>query len=134
MTNATTTHPLSRRSFLKVSGGVGIGLVIGLPAVTESIASTGSGALEFNPFVRIAPDSRVTVIIKHLDKGQGAMTGLATLVAEELDASWSQMDAEFAPADAALYNNLHWGKMQGTGGSIGQSGHVRPELRAKVVD
>jgi isoquinoline 1-oxidoreductase beta subunit len=70
-----------------------------------------------NAFVRIGEDDRVTVIIKHLEMGQGTYTGLATLVAEELDAAWSQIDVEGAPADAAIYNNLFWGKLQGTGGS-----------------
>ncbi len=69
-----------------------------------------------NAFIRIAPDNTVTVMIKHLDKGQGVTTGLTTIVAEELDADWGQMRAEFAPADAALYKNLAFG-IQGTGGS-----------------
>ncbi len=55
--------------------------------------------------------------MKHLDKGQGVTTGLPTIVAEELDADWSQMRSEFAPADASVYNNLFWGPSQGTGGS-----------------
>ncbi len=49
--------------------------------------------------------------------GQGVFTGLPTLVAEELDAAWSQVRATGAPADAKLYNNLLWGPAQGTGGS-----------------
>jgi isoquinoline 1-oxidoreductase subunit beta len=49
--------------------------------------------------------------------GQGTYTGLPTLVAEELDADWSQVRVEAAPADAAKYNNLLWGPAQGTGGS-----------------
>ena len=68
-------------------------------------------------FIRIAPDDSVTVLIKHLDMGQGVATGLTTIVAEELDADWSQMRAEFAPANAKLYNNLAFGSIQGTGGS-----------------
>ena len=59
----------------------------------------------------------MTVIIKHLDKGQGVTTGLTTIVAEELDADWAQMRTEFAPADAKLYNNLRFGPVQATGGS-----------------
>src|SRR5437588_1411468 len=53
----------------------------------------------------------------HLEMGQGTYTGLPTLVAEELDADWSQMRVEGAPADAKRYNNLFWGEAQGTGGS-----------------
>ena len=49
--------------------------------------------------------------------GQGTYTGLPTLVAEELDAAWSQVRVEGAPADATRYNNLFWGAAQGTGGS-----------------
>ncbi|MFN3868645.1 MAG: molybdopterin cofactor-binding domain-containing protein, partial [Hyphomicrobiaceae bacterium] len=67
-------------------------------------------------FVRIAPDSTVTVLVKHIEFGQGPYTGLATLVAEELDADWSQMRATSAPANVELYKNLAFG-MQGTGGS-----------------
>ena len=59
----------------------------------------------------------MTVIVKHLEMGQGTYTGLPTLVAEELDARWDQVRAEGAPADAKLYNNLFWGPAQGTGGS-----------------
>jgi isoquinoline 1-oxidoreductase beta subunit len=57
------------------------------------------------------------VIVKHLEMGQGTYTGLPTLVAEELDADWSQIRAEGAPTDAKLYNNLFWGPAQGTGAS-----------------
>src|ERR1044071_5478931 len=59
----------------------------------------------------------VTVVAKHIEMGQGTHTGLATLVAEELDADWAQVRVEGAPADAKLYNNLLWGPAQGTGGS-----------------
>ncbi|WP_176439059.1 hypothetical protein [Puniceibacterium sediminis] len=47
--------------------------------------------------------------IKHIEFGQGPFTGLATLVAEELDASWDQMRAESAPADDKLYKSLFFG-------------------------
>ena len=69
-----------------------------------------------NAFVRIAADNTVTVIIKHLDKGQGVTTGLPTIVAEELGADWAQMRFEFAPANVQLYANTAFG-IQGTGGS-----------------
>jgi isoquinoline 1-oxidoreductase beta subunit len=65
----------------------------------------------------VAPDNSVTVLAKHLEMGQGSYTGLATIVAEELDADWAQIRVESAPADAKLYNNLAFGAIQGTGGS-----------------
>ena len=73
--------------------------------------------LEPNAFVRIGADDTVTVLAKHLEMGQGVYTGLATIVAEELDADWKKVRVEGAPADAKRYNNLAFGPMQGTGGS-----------------
>lgn len=112
----------SRRKFLKLMGGVGAGLTLGfsLPVSNQAQAAdmTSSAApFEPNAFVRIGTDNKVTVMIKHIEMGQGTYTGLTTLVAEELDADWAQMVAEGAPADASRYNNTFWGPMQGTGGS-----------------
>ena len=57
----------------------------------------GDAAFAPNAFVRIGTDDTVTVLVKHIEIGQGPFTGLATLVAEEMDADWSQMRAEHAP-------------------------------------
>ncbi len=110
----------NRRQFLKASAA-GAGLVIGFTLAggnrLAALAAGGEGAFAPNAFVRVAPDGTVTVLAKHIEFGQGTFTGLATLVAEEMDADWAQVRAEHAPADASLYNNLHWGPVQGTGGS-----------------
>ena len=111
----------SRRTFLKISGGAGAGLVLGLAApvnMRSAVAKGETTVLAPNPFLFVAPDNSVTVIIKHLDKGQGAATGLATLVAEELDADWAQIKTEFALADPMKYKNFAFG-VQGVGGSTG---------------
>ncbi len=124
---------VSRRRFLKVVGLSGAGFMIGSLASQQAAALDGAAALDkaaaldngvsadsvtdLGPFIRIGADDTVTVIVKHLDKGQGVTTGLPTIVAEELDADWAQMRAEFAPADASRYNNLFFGAVQGTGGS-----------------
>ncbi|UEM01575.1 xanthine dehydrogenase family protein molybdopterin-binding subunit [Skermanella rosea] len=110
----------SRRRFLQGSAAAAAGLTIGFhwssgPKIASAAAAGGTFAP--NAFVRIGTDNTVTVLSKHLEMGQGVYTGLATLVAEELDADWSQMRVEGAPADAALYNNLAFGPVQGTGGS-----------------
>src|SRR5258706_12942059 len=104
---------VSRRSFLKASGS--LVLAVALPAGAQELRLHKAFAM--NAFVRVGSDNTVTVIIKHLEMGQGTYTGLPALVAEELDADWSQMRAEGAPADAGRYNNLFWGPAQGTGGS-----------------
>src|SRR5579864_2347607 len=114
---------LSRRGFLKAGAGLTLG--IAAPGTFAQMAGPGQaggkavapGTFEPNAFVRIGADNTVTVIVKHLEMGQGTYTGLPTLVAEELDADWSQIRAEGAPADASRYNNLFFGPMQGTGGS-----------------
>jgi isoquinoline 1-oxidoreductase subunit beta len=110
----------SRRSFLKGSAAIAGGLVIGTYidfGLRGALATTPQDPPAPNAFIRIAPDNTVTVLVKHLDKGQGVTTGFTTIVADELDADWAQMRAEFAPANAALYNNLLFGSIQATGGS-----------------
>jgi isoquinoline 1-oxidoreductase beta subunit len=122
---------VSRRRFLVSSTAVGAGLTLGIylpgcsrkqesPAVEQGDTSPtnveSSAELEFNAFVRVNANNIVTVIIKHLEMGQGTYTGLATIVADEMDASWDQVQVESAPANALLYKNLFWGA-QGTGGS-----------------
>jgi isoquinoline 1-oxidoreductase beta subunit len=121
---------LSRRRFLQ--GGAGLTLGFCLPAFAaeklpaagpgkagESLVGVANPAVNFEPnaFLRIGTDNSVTVISKHLEMGQGTYTGLATILAEELDADWAQVRVEGAPADAKRYNNLFWGPAQGTGGS-----------------
>jgi isoquinoline 1-oxidoreductase beta subunit len=104
---------VSRRDFIKGSGA----LVLGVALPASTLAQMKVRTFAPNAFVRIGTDNTVTVIVKHLEMGQGTYTGLPTLVAEELDADWPQIRAEGAPADAKLYNNLFWGPAQGTGGS-----------------
>ncbi len=106
----------TRRSFLKSAAATGAALVIGLrPNGRLAVAASGTTS-ELNPFVRILADGTVQVVIKHFEMGQGTTTGLATLVAEELDAGWSRVSTDFAPADKDRYKNLLFGA-QGTGGS-----------------
>ena len=117
------TTEMNRRRFLQVTSLAGASFLIGCSdrkdSPTAMIDTKPATAVDtdLNVFVRIQADDLVTVVIKHLDKGQGVTTGLTTIVAEELDADWAQMRWEFAPANAELYNNLLWGPVQGTGGS-----------------
>ncbi|MDR3415730.1 MAG: xanthine dehydrogenase family protein molybdopterin-binding subunit [Nevskia sp.] len=109
----------SRRRFLQGAGGLALGIYLG-DAFADSAPAVGgeaaAAAFEPNAFLRIGADNSVTVIAKHLEMGQGTYTGLATLVADELDADWSQVKVEAAPADVTRYKNLFMG-IQGTGGS-----------------
>ncbi|WP_040849288.1 molybdopterin cofactor-binding domain-containing protein, partial [Nitrospirillum viridazoti] len=108
----------SRRRFLQVTGGAGVGLMVGFTWTGTSrraeAAAAAAQTFEPNAFVKVAPDGTVTVLIKHLEMGQGVFTGLTAIVAEEMDADWAQMRAEHAPANAKLYNNTAFGPIQGT--------------------
>ncbi len=115
---AQSVAEVSRRDLLG-AGAAGLLLAfVWTPAGSRVAQAAAPAVFAPNAFVRIAPDNTVTVIVKHLEMGQGVYTGLAAIVAEELDADWSQMRAESAPADVKLYANLAFG-MQGTGGSTG---------------
>ena len=109
------TVNLSRRSFLKTASATAAGVLVVGFGPEKALAASGSSA-EFTPFVRVASDGTVTAIIKHFECGQGTATGLATLIAEELNMSLDQVEIEFAPADSALYANLFY-QTQATGGS-----------------
>src|SRR5436305_6533226 len=125
---ATPASPpeLTRRQFLQLTTLAGSGLTLGalLPGCGSGPGSSGAAAAPPAPltmtFLRIDPDNTVTVISKHLEAGQGVWTGLPAIVAEELDASWSQMRVESSPARVPMYGNFAFdpkGSVQGTGGS-----------------
>lgn len=115
---------LTRRSFLARSAGA-LTIAFVMPQMGQAQALRRMTPEEMkeitaepNAFLRINADDSVTVICKHIEFGQGISTGLATLAAEELDAEWSKVSVEMAPANAVLYANLNMGQ-QGTGGSSG---------------
>jgi isoquinoline 1-oxidoreductase subunit beta len=114
----TTTSVVNRREFLKKSAEGGTALVIGLylPMKFEALAAelpAESAAL--NAWVHIAPDDSVTLLIDKSEMGQGVVTSLAMLLAEELELDWKKVKTEFAPAAPPYFNPLFG--LQGTGGS-----------------
>lgn len=129
---------ISRRDFLKSSAGLVLAFYVprGIAQISGPGKTAGAAAqstLEPNAFVRVAADNTVTVIVKHLEMGQGVYTGLPTVLAEELDADWSQIRVEGAPADASRYNNLMWGAAQGTGGSTAIANSFEQMRKAGAV-
>jgi len=109
---------LTRRDFVRVTALAGGGLLLGVYGCDGMGGGEALpvGTLEPNAFLRLDPDGTITVISKHLEMGQGTYTGLATLVAEEMDADWNRVRVVAAPADVERYANLLFG-IQGTGGS-----------------
>src|SRR5437870_11963039 len=106
---------LTRRRFLQGTALASAALVVGFRL--DGRPAAAAEALAPNAFVRIAPDNTVTIISKHIELGQGSYSGVATILAEELDADWSQIRVESAPSDAARYGNRLLGGAQVTGGS-----------------
>ena len=140
---------ITRREFLRFTTLAGSGLTLGTtwPAIAKNtglnvLGIEGTPGDFTTPFVRIDPDNTVTVICKHVEAGQGVWTGLPAVVAEELDASWSQMRAESSPAQVPTYGNFAFGpkgNVQGTGGSTSMANswdqlrHAGAYARAMLV-
>ncbi len=113
------TAIVSRRTFLRTSLVSGAGLVIAfyVPGKARAAAPAPPKPLPApNAFLRIAPDESVTILLAHSEMGQGIWTGLAMLVAEELECDWSRIRVEHAPA-APAYAHTAFGGIQMTGGS-----------------
>lgn len=114
-------NPVSRRGFLKGSAVLGGGLVVAfvIPGGHRFAQGAENQGEVFAPnaFLRIGNDNSVTVLLGHSEMGQGIWTGLTMLIAEELDADWSKIRVEHAPASAAEYGLPAFGGMQITGGS-----------------
>ncbi|MCO8313853.1 xanthine dehydrogenase family protein molybdopterin-binding subunit [Pseudomonas mandelii] len=114
-------NPVSRRGFLKGSAVLGGGLVVAfvIPGANRFALGAENQGNVFAPnaFLRIGNDNSITVLLGHSEMGQGIWTGLTMLIAEELDADWSKIRVEHAPASAADYGLPAFGGMQITGGS-----------------
>ena len=108
---------LSRRSFLKVMSGFGASFALGcFPSHVAGLSdekADGDNNVVFAPsaFLKIDPDGTVTVTVSKSDMGQGVRTTFAMIVAEELDADWTKVKVQQAPANSSVYGG------QGTGGS-----------------
>jgi len=119
MTDATTIAA-SRREFFKVSAALGGGLALEF-SIPWATAAAAAAATEVNAWLVIHPDDRVVIRIARSEMGQGTMTALAQLVAEELDCDWSKVSAEFASPNEHFRRSRVWGSMS-TGGSMGVRG------------
>jgi isoquinoline 1-oxidoreductase beta subunit len=102
------TRAISRRSFLVSSGGVGVAVAFGaLPDMAN--AATEGGAFNANAWVGIGTDNMITIIAPASEMGQGVMTVLPLMIAEELDIDWRKVHVVQSPSNAAVYGNPAWG-------------------------
>jgi len=104
---------MDRRHFLQVTGAVGLVIAFRIPARRES--QQAGAPFAPNAWLRIGTDDSVLVVVDRSEMGQGVSTALPMLLAEELEADWTKIRFEFAPADKAYINPLFG--LQGTGGS-----------------
>lgn len=114
---------MDRRHFFKISlaaATVGSGLILGFNLLQNKAHSVAQSDIPsgfpVNAFLHIAADETVTVILHKSEMGQGVYTSLPMLIAEELEADWSKIRVEMAPAHADYYHTK-WGPFQGTGAS-----------------
>ncbi len=106
---------LDRRSFLKATSLLGGGLLLSLN--TPVFAADSNTTKDFSPsaYIRLMPDNSVIISIGQSEMGQGALTGMAQIIAEELDLNWADVTVD-RPAAAAAFNNVRV-PAQFTGGS-----------------
>src|SRR5947209_3232131 len=107
---------MNRREFLKTSGTLTFAIAIGAEGARLMSAAEAATAREINAWVRIAPDGTITILSAGAEMGQGSMTSLPLIVAEEMDADWSKVAIEWAPPEPKVYGykdpfgteNLMW--------------------------
>ncbi len=111
---------LNRRAFVIGTAAIGSGLALGLdiPFGGPTIVRAGDGSPEVNAWVVIRPDDTVVIRIARSEMGQGTLTGLAQLVAEELECDWSKVTTEYPTPGQSVARKRAWGEFS-TGGSRG---------------
>jgi isoquinoline 1-oxidoreductase beta subunit len=111
---------MNRRAFVIGSAALGTGLALGLdiPFGGPAVVRAADGSPEVNCWVVIRPDDTVVIRIARSEMGQGSLTGLAQLVAEELECDWSKVTTEFPTPGQSVARKRVWGDFS-TGGSRG---------------
>jgi len=118
-TSASGTGTLSRRGFLGASAASGLVVAFHIPLASHAQAQAqASNAPEVNAWVVVKPDDTVIIRIARSEMGQGSLTGLAQLVAEELECNWARVTTEYPTPGQNLARNRAWGNFS-TGGSRG---------------
>jgi isoquinoline 1-oxidoreductase beta subunit len=113
------TPKIDRRSFVIGTAAVGAGLTLGLKIpFGTSVVRAADGSPEINAWVVIRPDDTVVVRVARSEMGQGTITGLAQMVAEELEADWSKVTTEYPTPGQSVARKRPWGNFS-TGGSRG---------------
>lgn len=118
--NKHVSPKMNRRAFVIGTAAVGAGLAIGLdlPFGDPAVVRAADGSPEVNAWVVVRPDDTVVIRIARSEMGQGSLTGLAQLVAEELECDWSKVTTEYPTPGQSVARKRVWGDFS-TGGSRG---------------
>jgi isoquinoline 1-oxidoreductase beta subunit len=107
---------LTRRGF--IGGAAGLTFAVALGPKGFILVSPAQAAARERPvgaWVRIKPDDQITIVTPAAEMGQGSMTGVPIALAEELDADWSKVTLEMAPAEPEIYGYVSWGGRKSMG-------------------
>ena len=130
MTHLESNDPwLTRRGFLGGAAGLSFAVAFGADGLSlMSAAEAKAKARNVGAWVRISPDNSIVIITPAAEMGQGSMTSVPTALAEELDADWSKVTLEMAPAEPAIYGYASWGgrKSMGIYGSLAVMRYFTP--------
>jgi isoquinoline 1-oxidoreductase beta subunit len=125
--NGSVDTSISRRGFVAGAAGLTFAFTLGgMGRGGEALGATQP--TKFNAFVSIAADNTITIICPSAEMGQGVYTSLPLILAEELDADWSRVKTEFAPANPKVYGNYHrlFEGAQITAASVAVPGYFTP--------
>ena len=135
-TNSASDAMLSRRSFLRVSasaaGGLIVSLYLDLPMMSQETVQPKPKVYPPDAFVHIKPDGKIVIQVNRLEFGQGVQTSLPMILADEMDADWSQVVSELAPAADNYKDPLFGIQMVGGSGSVAHSFQQYRELGART--
>lgn len=128
MTTIQHSTPMKRRTFLAGASGLTFSVAVGSLGMIGKNAEATDNAIKLNAWVTIGTDNSITVMVPTAEMGQGTLTALPLILAEELDADWSKVKAEFAPPNPKVYGNPHYllNGGQASLASVAIAGYFKP--------
>ena len=124
MKNIDTSFDLNRRRFMTGAAGLTFGVAFGVPSLLNADNATAAGKdVTVNPYVTIATDGTISIMSPAAEMGQGSLTSLPLILAEELDADWAKVRIVPAPPIEKLYGNPGFNGLMYTAGSFAVNGY-----------
>ncbi|MEO7727371.1 MAG: molybdopterin cofactor-binding domain-containing protein, partial [Burkholderiales bacterium] len=117
---------LNRRRLMTGAAGLTFGVAVGVPSLfAVANANAAVKDLTLNPWVTISTDGTIAIMSPAAEMGQGSLTSLPLILAEELDADWAKVRIVPSPASDAIYGNPQFGNLQYTAGSATVTGYFK---------